>query len=257
MSPSCVGKATLSKTKMCTFRARGECRRGQSCSFAHAESELVAQPNLHKTRFCTDYLSGSCRRADKCKFAHSPEEIRPVPMSTSRENASGHFAESVCRQVEMLERKASILQQQLQTLQHVVRASRGQFPCQEAALCDKASEDVPSVQECFGRQKSEGFQSQVSTEDGESSRWSFSRQTTEEHSELGECEEGTEAQLAAGRDAGKSGLSCEVRRIGTASGMQLSVKRTFLVASLAHRGTSTGWRRTESLPSPPFPEEGI
>lgn len=64
------------KTKLCAFYVRGECPRGDTCKFAHGESELKVPPNLQRTRLCPAVVAGGqCAKA-ACKFAHSSDEIR-------------------------------------------------------------------------------------------------------------------------------------------------------------------------------------
>ena len=42
----------LTKTRMCKFFARGQCTRGEKCSFTHNSSELQKQPDLYRTQLC-------------------------------------------------------------------------------------------------------------------------------------------------------------------------------------------------------------
>jgi len=65
------------KTRLCKFYARGKCRRGQACTFAHGQRELVPQPDFYKTQLCIDFFrTGGCPAGGECRFAHSTEEIR-------------------------------------------------------------------------------------------------------------------------------------------------------------------------------------
>jgi len=76
-------QSSLNKTVMCVFNARGPgmCLKGNSCSFAHARSQLVECPNLQKTSMCWKltrygYCEGSGGEGEeKCKFAHSVKEL--------------------------------------------------------------------------------------------------------------------------------------------------------------------------------------
>lgn len=50
---------------------------GQSCPFAHGESELRSTPNLFKTSLCTVFSkTNSCPHGDKCRYAHGEHDIR-------------------------------------------------------------------------------------------------------------------------------------------------------------------------------------
>jgi hypothetical protein len=71
--------SALNRTKLCSFHAKGQCKHGNQCCFAHGEAELQEQPNLLKTRLCKDMQDGWCVRGTRCKFAHSIAELRPEP----------------------------------------------------------------------------------------------------------------------------------------------------------------------------------
>lgn len=77
---SCSQKADETlflKTRMCTFFAKGKCRKGAACSFAHESQELKPAPNLLKTRPCFAFLRhGHCRDEGSCQYAHSSDELR-------------------------------------------------------------------------------------------------------------------------------------------------------------------------------------
>eukprot|EP00929_Paragymnodinium_shiwhaense_P078973 TRINITY_DN4099_c0_g1_i1.p1 TRINITY_DN4099_c0_g1~~TRINITY_DN4099_c0_g1_i1.p1 ORF type:complete len:383 (-),score=100.30 TRINITY_DN4099_c0_g1_i1:243-1274(-) len=67
----------LSKTRLCTYFARGMCRNGETCTFAHGSTELSIKPDLRKTSLCKDWERGTCRKlAFQCNFAHGYREIR-------------------------------------------------------------------------------------------------------------------------------------------------------------------------------------
>lgn len=46
------------KTKICPHFIEGVCKRGESCHFAHSQSELKEVPNLKKTRVCQLFQIG-------------------------------------------------------------------------------------------------------------------------------------------------------------------------------------------------------
>lgn len=67
----------FAKTRPCKFYAKGRCRRGGACTFAHNDGELRPQPDFFKTQLCVSLFStGSCSSGAACTFAHSPQEIR-------------------------------------------------------------------------------------------------------------------------------------------------------------------------------------
>jgi len=79
-APTAEGSALqpdlLGKTKLCKFWSRGQCERGQKCSFAHGRTELRSKPKLFRTELCFDFGTTGCRYGDMCKFAHDDKEIR-------------------------------------------------------------------------------------------------------------------------------------------------------------------------------------
>uniref|UniRef100_A0A0G4ID31 C3H1-type domain-containing protein n=1 Tax=Chromera velia CCMP2878 TaxID=1169474 RepID=A0A0G4ID31_9ALVE len=65
------------KTQMCPWLAKGFCKRGEKCDFAHSEDELRSRPDLKKTRLCVAFMKGECLlQSDQCEFAHGEEERR-------------------------------------------------------------------------------------------------------------------------------------------------------------------------------------
>lgn len=84
LAPSVSGrlKTMCAKTKMCKFFAQGECKKGQTCAFAHSEAELREEPNLRSTKACPTLAStGTCSNP-KCLFAHAKRERREVKFPT-------------------------------------------------------------------------------------------------------------------------------------------------------------------------------
>eukprot|EP00444_Apocalathium_aciculiferum_P011352 CAMPEP_0183454796 /NCGR_PEP_ID=MMETSP0370-20130417/124967_1 /TAXON_ID=268820 /ORGANISM="Peridinium aciculiferum, Strain PAER-2" /LENGTH=92 /DNA_ID=CAMNT_0025646331 /DNA_START=12 /DNA_END=286 /DNA_ORIENTATION=+ len=69
----------LCKTKMCKYFAKGRCKRGQACTWAHGEEELMARPDLFRTQLCVDFAAvGKCQSGGQCRFAHGSDMLRPV-----------------------------------------------------------------------------------------------------------------------------------------------------------------------------------
>lgn len=72
-----VSEIFFHKTKMCKFFPQGACIKGESCSFAHVQSELACPPDLYRTRMCMAYIKiGRCKDGDHCKYAHQRAELR-------------------------------------------------------------------------------------------------------------------------------------------------------------------------------------
>lgn len=67
------------KTKICPHLIEGVCKRGESCNFAHSQSELKEVPNLKKTRVCQLFQIGKCNMGNLCSFAHGEQELRSTP----------------------------------------------------------------------------------------------------------------------------------------------------------------------------------
>jgi len=67
------------KTKICPHFIEGNCRRGDSCNYAHSQNELQIVPNLKKTKICQLYQIGKCNMGNACSFAHGDQELRSTP----------------------------------------------------------------------------------------------------------------------------------------------------------------------------------
>ncbi|KAJ4954714.1 hypothetical protein NE237_011497 [Protea cynaroides] len=52
----------------------GECRKGESCEFAHGIFEFWLHPDKYRTRECN---AGKYCRRKVCFFSHTPEQLRP------------------------------------------------------------------------------------------------------------------------------------------------------------------------------------
>ncbi|KAF8819529.1 putative zinc finger protein [Cardiosporidium cionae] len=70
-------KAQFIKTKLCPYLQNSTCASGNSCSFAHSETELRPSPNLRCTKLCDSAKRGETCTAVDCAYAHSPEELTP------------------------------------------------------------------------------------------------------------------------------------------------------------------------------------
>ena len=58
------------KTKLCPYFVKGNCLRGNMCSFAHGRSELRSLPNAFKNKICYEFQRGSCHK-NPCNFSHN------------------------------------------------------------------------------------------------------------------------------------------------------------------------------------------
>eukprot|EP01028_Stygiella_incarcerata_P000351 TRINITY_DN103_c0_g1_i3.p1 TRINITY_DN103_c0_g1~~TRINITY_DN103_c0_g1_i3.p1 ORF type:complete len:386 (+),score=98.69 TRINITY_DN103_c0_g1_i3:1271-2428(+) len=68
------------KTKLCRHFARGYCRFGPRCAFAHGEEELrfdLERSPYYKTEICKFWPN--CKNGDKCRWAHGDEDLRVPP----------------------------------------------------------------------------------------------------------------------------------------------------------------------------------
>ncbi|ERN15247.1 zinc finger CCCH domain-containing protein 20 [Amborella trichopoda] len=64
----------------CPDFRKGNCKRGDSCEFAHGVFECWLHPARYRTQPCKD--GTSCRRR-VCFFAHTPEQLRVLPQNPS------------------------------------------------------------------------------------------------------------------------------------------------------------------------------
>ncbi|KAF4677766.1 hypothetical protein FOL47_010359 [Perkinsus chesapeaki] len=69
-------REVFSKTRMCKFYLRGQCKHGSDCGYAHDWSELRQAPDLRKTKMCQLYRKGQCPNGADCAYAHSRDELR-------------------------------------------------------------------------------------------------------------------------------------------------------------------------------------
>ncbi|KAF4665765.1 hypothetical protein FOL47_004443 [Perkinsus chesapeaki] len=74
--PSGVHKRHFYKTSMCKFYLSGNCVKGDMCTHAHQEAELVKKPEIPRTRLCRALLTYGFCNYGQCKYAHDIKEIR-------------------------------------------------------------------------------------------------------------------------------------------------------------------------------------
>mmetsp|Transcript_111136 Transcript_111136/g.314474 ORF Transcript_111136/g.314474 Transcript_111136/m.314474 type:complete len:147 (+) Transcript_111136:2-442(+) len=65
------------KTQPCRFFAKGWCRSGIDCTFAHNLEEMRECPDLTKTSICHRWARHQCpRSARECRYAHGAGDLR-------------------------------------------------------------------------------------------------------------------------------------------------------------------------------------
>jgi len=65
------------KTQLCRFYAKGWCRSGPACAFAHTSEEVRACPDLTKTSICHRWARHQCPRSAKdCRYAHGTWDLQ-------------------------------------------------------------------------------------------------------------------------------------------------------------------------------------
>mmetsp|Transcript_134555 Transcript_134555/g.287898 ORF Transcript_134555/g.287898 Transcript_134555/m.287898 type:complete len:363 (-) Transcript_134555:185-1273(-) len=85
------------KTKICSFWERGCCLRGNACTYAHGDPELINPPDLRKTKLCRELMStGECSRMADCPFAHNRYELRGTE-GIYRTSMCRYFSNGQCR----------------------------------------------------------------------------------------------------------------------------------------------------------------
>lgn len=66
----------LYKTHLCKFYAKGTCKRGRKCSWAHGEADIRPFPVFFKTRMCYNWIYFRACDREPCTYAHAEEELR-------------------------------------------------------------------------------------------------------------------------------------------------------------------------------------
>ncbi|GLT85500.1 hypothetical protein SLE2022_036890 [Rubroshorea leprosula] len=95
----------------CPDFRKGNCRKGDSCEFAHGVFECWLHPARYRTQPCKD--GTSCKRR-VCFFAHTPEQLRVLPQQSPRGNGSGSsdmdlFGSPIRHRLELVSSPTSIL----------------------------------------------------------------------------------------------------------------------------------------------------
>lgn len=65
----------LKYTRICANFEAGKCL-VENCPFAHSFDQLRSTDFYYKTTLCTWYAAGKCRNGDSCRFAHGESELR-------------------------------------------------------------------------------------------------------------------------------------------------------------------------------------
>lgn len=79
----------------CPDYRKGNCKKGESCEFAHGVFECWLHPDRYRTQPCKD--GTDCRRR-VCFFAHSQEQLRVAPQQSPRTNSAESYDGSPLRQ---------------------------------------------------------------------------------------------------------------------------------------------------------------
>ncbi|KAJ7973748.1 Zinc finger CCCH domain-containing protein [Quillaja saponaria] len=80
----------------CPDFRKGNCKKGDSCEYAHGVFECWLHPARYRTQPCKDGMS--CRRR-VCFFAHTPEQLRVLPQQSPRSaNSADSYDGSPLRQ---------------------------------------------------------------------------------------------------------------------------------------------------------------
>lgn len=166
------------KTKMCKFYFKGQCTRGEACTFAHKEEEVVPKPDLFRTQLCADICQGRlCRAGSECSYAHSREEIRRSKTNAKRIarvlQSTDARVSSDKHRLEVMEQQLMRLQAELQILQ-AIRASSGLASNREREQELETTDTNVRRPGIPSRDTS-----RVGGEDGPVSAFGYSRQSTE------------------------------------------------------------------------------
>mmetsp|Transcript_52005 Transcript_52005/g.96261 ORF Transcript_52005/g.96261 Transcript_52005/m.96261 type:complete len:488 (+) Transcript_52005:182-1645(+) len=82
----------FNKTQLCRFHRRGQCRKGESCQFAHGLTDVRAVPDLTKTAICQQWARNCCPLpASQCRFAHGAADRRVTEAFKAVAMCSAHL----------------------------------------------------------------------------------------------------------------------------------------------------------------------
>lgn len=147
-----LSSGALEKTTMCKFHAKGRCRLGRACTFAHSAEEVRKRPNLFKTQFCHNILrSGVCAFGDGCKYAHHYYEMRPAAILNTRQAAPGpEMQHENLPEAKARHAPGALVAEALCDECHPVFASHAELRGGVSGPSDADSQDPPSVTEAAG-----------------------------------------------------------------------------------------------------------
>lgn len=86
----------LRKTKMCPLLKRGTCSAGEGCTYAHARNELRSTDGVYKTQLCRFWLSGNCAAGDRCRHAHGVSEMKVMDIPFPAPKVDSHTDHGLC-----------------------------------------------------------------------------------------------------------------------------------------------------------------
>lgn len=229
----------LDKTKMCKFFMKGECMRGNTCTFAHNQKELHPQPDLYKTQLCSAFIAGgSCRRGNRCKFAHGFKEVRAQKVEHQEPSTIVAILHSAQLQGVRLQLQATS-NEVTPPVQGCLAAesSRSRADAWHSASVFKGiplSRTTTRDSDMFEVAQKESWQCRSDSENSPYSSWSGDRV---------ECEMMiTELSSKAGISYG---LSEDTIALGRQSNLTLTVQNTFITAELP---SSAPIRKVKSTP---------
>jgi len=235
------------KTRLCKFYAKGKCKRGQACTFAHGEVEVQAQPDFFRTQLCVDFVrSGACKAGSRCSYAHDPQELRHAKTHKSGrgqglKKAADSQVSLEVRRLEMMQQEVTRLHSQLHTLQKLA-CSGSSVPSalrvEGRGRC-KVVDEVQEEEDGEGLDLNTGF-SRQSTEEGSEPPLCFSRQSTIE-----DCDEWDDSASALVSENTEHRLTSEAeeQEMEQEVACQLLVKRTFFSLEPVRAGSH---RRSQS-----------
>jgi len=238
------------KTRLCKFYAKGKCRRGEACTYAHGEVEVQPQPDFFRTQFCVDFLrSGACKAGSRCSYAHDLQELRHAKTHKSGrgqdlKKAADPQVSLEVRKLEMMQQEVARLHSQLHTLQKLA-GSGSSVPAAlrvEARGSCKVVDEVQEEEDGDWLNLTTGF-SRQSTEEGSEPPLCFSRQSTIE-----DCDEWDDSASALVSENTEHRLPSEAeeQEMEQEVACQLLVKRTFFSLEPVRAGSH---RRSQSAPA--------